>query len=403
MHSGRALRSPSAFAPLSNPAMFQMFRLLPLISLLTLPLLVAPVAVQAQYTVKTVPNLAYATVGAQTLLLDLYLPQGATAKTPVVLWIHGGAWSATTHIDKNNIGHITSVLVPKGIAVASLNYRLSEEAKWPAQIQDCKGAIRWLRANAEKYNLDGSVGAWGESAGAHLAALLGTAGGVGMYTSGAYTVDLEGATGGNTGVSSLVQAVVDYYGPTDFFRSAQGAVKFGWDVTKPDFPPNMLIDGFVLQNPDKCNAASSLTFVDKGDPPFLIFHGLADDQVLVEQSRFLDSALKKSAVPCSLTTFPGLGHGGAAFWSAATTKSVYDFFAKNLKPSAIGILPGSKNPAPQNPMQRNADHRSSRAPGSSVRKSMPGFGWGQGVWNASGHFLFGGIPQSDPRQVSPDR
>jgi acetyl esterase/lipase len=343
---------------------------------------------QAQFTIKAVPNLTYATVGGKNLLIDLYLPQGVTAKTPVVLWIHGGAWSTTTKIDKNNIGHITSVLVPKGIAVASLNYRLSEEAKWPAALQDCKGAVRWLRANAALYNLDGSVGTWGESAGAHLAALLGTAGGVGPYTSGSYTTDLDGGVGGNAGFSSAVQAVVDYYGPTDFFRSAQGAVKFGWDVTKADFPPNMLIDGPVLQNPDKCNSASSLTFVDPTDPPFLIFHGLADDQVLVEQSRFLDSALKKNSVPVTLTTFPGLGHGGAAFWSAATTKSIYDFFLKNLKPSSIGI----RAVKPEVGAKRNGG----KNPRSWTVASVPEFGRGDGYWNVSGRFIFPQDPDASP-------
>jgi acetyl esterase/lipase len=296
-----------------------------------------PCAASAQYAVKAQANLTYATVGSQKLLLDLYLPQGVAAPTPVVLWIHGGAWSAATHITKDNIGHITSVLAPKGIAVASLNYRLSEEAKWPAQIQDCKAAVRWLRANAAQYNLNGIVGAWGESAGAHLAAILGTTAGVGTYTSGNYSADLEGSVGGNPGVSSAVQAVVDYYGPTDFFRSAEGAVKIGWDVTKPDFPPNKLIDGFVLQEPDKCRAASSLPFVDRTDPPFFILHGLSDDQVLVEQSRMLDSALRRSAVPCSLATFAGAGHAASVFWTAGVTKAVYDFFAKNLKPGAIAI------------------------------------------------------------------
>jgi acetyl esterase/lipase len=364
-------------------------RILPALPGLLFAVACLPLQSHAQYTVKTIANLTYATVGTQALLIDLYLPQGVTGKTPVVLWIHGGAWSKTTNINKNNIGHITSVLVPKGIAVASLNYRLSEEAKWPAAIQDCKGAIRWLRANAATYNLDGSVGAWGESAGAHLAAMLGTTGGVGAYTSGNYTADLEGNTGGNPLFDSRVQAVVDYYGPTDFFRSAEGAVKFGWDVTKPDFPPNMLIDGYVLQNPDKCKSASSLPFVDPKDPPFLIFHGLADDQVLVEQSRFLDSALKKSAVPCSLTTFPGLGHGGAAFWTAATTTSVYNFFAKNLKPSVIGIsrpVPGMKQA--KGPMGL-------RAEGQGLR-----FDWNTGSWNAKGRRL---NPPEASSQKSPPK
>ncbi len=330
---------------------------------------------EAQFTIKTVPNLTYATVGTKALLIDLYLPQGATTTTPIVLWIHGGAWSTTTHITKDNIGHITSVLVPKGIAVASLNYRLSEEAKWPAQIQDCKGAVRWLRANAATYNLNGVIGAWGESAGGHLAAILGTAGGVGMYTSGAYTADLEGTVGGNPGVSSRVQAVADYYGPTDFFRSAEGAGHFAWDVTKADFPPNMLIDGFVLQNPDKCKSASSLPFVEPTDPPFAIYHGTADDQVLIEQSKFLDSALKKNNVPSTLTILTGAGHSAAVFWSAVNTKTVYDFFAKYLVPSSIGLVNQSRGRMTRpSVISRSAT-------------SAPDYGWGNAHWNSAGRIL----------------
>ncbi len=136
--------------------------------------------------------------------LDLYLPPKADAPTPLVIWIHGGGWEAGNKDNPPGLG-----LLKKGYALASINYRLSQEAKFPAQIEDCKAAIRFLRANAKKYNLDPDhFGVWGASAGGHLVALLGTTGGV---------KELEG-DGPNKEESSAVQAVVDWFGPTDMLQ-----------------------------------------------------------------------------------------------------------------------------------------------------------------------------------------
>jgi acetyl esterase/lipase len=257
----------------------------------------------------------------------------------LVLWIHGGAWTQGTRAD--NIGNVLSILSGKGFAVASIEYRFSQTAKWPAQLQDCKGAVRWLRANAHKYGLDAAhFGAWGESAGAHLAAMLGTAGGVTSFAAEGRLLDMEGSVGNYADQSSRVQAVVDYYGPTDFFRSNTGG-PFNFDVKSPGFPPALLIGGVVGDHPGLCAAASPLTFVDKDDPPFLILHGISDADVQPAQSRFLDSALMKASVPSRLLTFQGVGHGGSVFWSIPTGKQVSDFLGLHLKPSTALRHPGT--------------------------------------------------------------
>lgn len=296
-----------------------------------------PARAQSAYTAN--PGLVYATVDGKNLVLDLYVPTAASPIfPPVVLWIHGGAWSHGTRQD--NITNALNVLAGKGIAVATLEYRLSNAAKWPAQLHDCKGAVRWLRANAAKYALEPArVGAWGESAGAHLAAMLGTTHRVGAFQAEGKDMDLEGNVGGNLTYLSSVQAVCDYYGPTDFLRSNSGGA-FNYDVASPTFPPAVLIGGIIPEHPGLCASASPLTFVGKEDPPFLILHGSSDAEVQPMQSRYLDSALAKAGVPSTLQVFQGAGHGGTVFWSAATAKSVSEFFTARLLPgpNAVGTV-----------------------------------------------------------------
>src|SRR3954465_965676 len=147
-------------------------------------------------------DLEYVRGGHERQRLDLYVPEKADGPLPVIVWVHGGAWLGGS----KEGGGPALPFVRRGYAVASVNYRLSQHARFPAQIEDCKAAIRWLRANAKTYKLDPDrFGAWGASAGVHLVALLGTSGDV---------KDL-GGDGGTTGQSSRVQAVVDWFGPTD--------------------------------------------------------------------------------------------------------------------------------------------------------------------------------------------
>ncbi len=165
-----------------------------------------PAAPKLPAGVKVLRDLQYVEGGHERNRLDLYLPEKAEGRLPLVVWIHGGAWWAGS-----KDGCPAVPLTAKGYAVASINYRLSQHAVFPAQIEDCKAAIRWLRANAAKYHLDADhIGVWGASAGGHLVAMLGTTGNV---------KELEGK-GGNLDQSSRVQCVVDWFGPSDLARWA---------------------------------------------------------------------------------------------------------------------------------------------------------------------------------------
>jgi acetyl esterase/lipase len=271
--------------------------------------------VLAQQDVIPHRNLVYAHAGERDLLLDLYLPRQAAAPVPLIVWIHGGGWRSGS---KERCPAVR--MVSRGYAAASIGYRLSGEAKFPAQIEDCKAAIRWLRANAEKYHLDPDhIGAWGSSAGGHLVALLGTSGGV---------QDLEGSLG-NNGYSSRVQAVVDFFGPTDFLRMSAFPSKIQHDAANS--PESLLIGGPIQQNKAKAARANPITYVDRSDPPFLIMHGDQDPLVPPNQSELLEQALRKAGVEVTLRVLHGAGHGGPQFQSTEVRRMVEEFFARHLK------------------------------------------------------------------------
>ena len=252
-------------------------------------------------------DLEYVPGGHARNKLDLYLPAKADAPLPLIVWVHGGGWEGGS-----KEGCPAIPFVAKGYAVASINYRLSQHAVFPAQIEDCKAAIRWLRANAKKYDLDAEhIGVWGASAGGHLVALLGTSGDV---------KELEGQ-GGNLDQSSRVQCVIDWFGPTDFSKMG------GWQ-DKPDSPMAKLIGGPVGDNLEKAAKANPITYVSKDDPPFLIMHGEEDKVVPMNQSELLDEALRKAGVQSTLIRVPGNGHGGPGFANPENRKRIEEFFAK---------------------------------------------------------------------------
>ena len=204
-------------------------------------------------------------------------------------------------------------MVGKGYAVAGINYRLSQHALFPAQIQDCKAAIRWLRANAAKYNLDSDhIGVWGVSAGGHLVALLGTTGGV---------KELEGK-GGNLDQSSRVQAVIDWCGPVDLTATMSELA---------DKCVTGLIGGPAQNNREKALHASPITYVGKDAAPFLIMHGDKDNLVPLSQSELLAEASRKAGVEVKIKVLKGAWHVGPAFISPESYKLIEDFFAKHLR------------------------------------------------------------------------
>jgi acetyl esterase/lipase len=256
-------------------------------------------------------DLEYVRGGHERQRLDLYLPEKADRPLPVIVWVHGGAWLAGS---KEGGGPSLS-FVRRGYAVASINYRLSQHARFPAQIEDCKAAIRWLRANAKTYGLDPDhIGVWGASAGGHLVALLGTSGDV---------KELEGKDG-PADQSSRVQAVVDWFGPTD-------VTKMGGSHDGPDSPEARLLGGPVQENKEKAERANPIAYVTKDDPPFLILHGDKDTTVPFSQSELLEEALRKAGLDVTFRPVKGAGHGGREFSSEENRKLVEEFFDKHLK------------------------------------------------------------------------
>ncbi len=263
--------------------------------------------------------LPYASV-SPTELLDIFVPPGS-GPFPLILYIHGGGWmSGTRHLDQS---YVQMQVVSHGYALASLDYRLSGEAIFPAQIYDVKAAIRWLRAHAATYNFDPSrIGLWGYSAGGHLADLAGTSGGVS---------NLEDLTMGNAGVSSRVQAVVSWAGPTKLLAMDNEKLACDtYDFDAPDSPVTYLLGAQPQTHPTLANNASPISYVSNDDPPFLLQQGTLDCTVPPLQSQDLYEALTAAGVPVTLRWMPGGGH--SSFTSDPTvTAQVIAFFDQVLK------------------------------------------------------------------------
>jgi len=245
--------------------------------------------------------------------LDVFAPP-SEKPLPLVIWIHGGGWEAGSK--ENNP---VVALLDKGYAVAGINYRYSTQAPFPAQLHDCQAAIRFLRDNAKKYNIDGDrIGVWGASAGGHLVSLLGTAGDV---------PELDGDPNSKTSVK--VQAVLNWFGPTDLTKMVKPGAETPGVFVK-------LLGGSLKDKADLAKSANPITHVTKNDAPFLIVHGDNDPLVPLSQSEILHAALKKAGVATELVVFPKAGHGDGPFRAAVMKddhrKVMLDFFGKHLKP-----------------------------------------------------------------------
>ncbi len=266
----------------------------------------------------TVPVTGGATVG---LRMDIHGATAGAAPHPVVVWVHGGGWYSG---DYNEVPSFVMGLRARGITVASIEYRVSQEGVFPAQIHDCKGAVRYLRANAGLYGIDPQrIAAWGSSAGGHLAALLATAGNV---------PGLEGDTGGNTGYPSAVMAGLAYFPPTDLLNiqpdCAAQSIGCVFNHDAPDSPESRLLGvtgagegvGWLranMNNPAepfptliaRADSANPIFHVDASDPPFYIAHGDADDIVPLRQGERLRDALNAAGVENVFRVAAGWGHG----------------------------------------------------------------------------------------------
>ena len=253
--------------------------------------------------IKAERNVPYVENGHRNQVLDLYLPEKPSDKPlPLMIWIHGGAWMGGSQANPPVL-----YLVNKGFAVASVQYRFVQDAIWPAQAYDCKAAIRFLRANAAKYNFDPDrFGVGGDSAGGHLAAFIGTSGDV---------KEMEGDLG-NTNVSSRVQAAIDWFGPTDLLlMGEQAGPKSMIQHNSTNSPESLLVGGLVQEKRDLAKTANPLTYIDKNDPPFLIMHGDKDQLVPLAQSLILAKALMDAGVELTMKTIPGAAHEDPKFRS----------------------------------------------------------------------------------------
>jgi acetyl esterase/lipase len=258
--------------------------------------------------------------------LDMYLPATGNGPFPVIVSIHGGAFKGG---DKGD-GQVNAMLegLKRGYAVVSINYRLSGEAIFPAQIQDVKAAIRFVWANAAQYKLNpDKIATWGGSAGGHLAAMAGTTGDV---------PDFDDVTLGNANQSSRVQAVVDWFGPIQFDQmDAQFRVsgKGTPDHDAANSPESELVGKQITQAADLVKRASPATYISKNDPPFFIEHGLEDQLVPTEQSKNFYAELLKilGNERVTLTLLPGTRHGGPQFETPENLTAVFAFLDKYLK------------------------------------------------------------------------
>jgi len=261
--------------------------------------------------------------------MDIYLPQTEKPTYPVVVVIYGSAWFSN-NLKETVLSSLGKPLLDAGFAIVTPNHRSSTDAKFPAQINDIKAVVRFIRANAAKYQIDTSfIGITGFSSGGHLASLAGTSGGVKQYTIGSVTFDIESNVGQDTSFSSSVNAVVDWFGPIDI--SVMDSCKRSKDINSPEA---ILIGGPIEENLDKCALANPITYIDTNDPPFLILHGDADPLVPLCQSELFFNALQKANVPGQFVIVPGGQHGPGLF-DEKYYKMMTDFFLREANITAV--------------------------------------------------------------------
>lgn len=269
--------------------------------------------------IEALRDLSYADTDNPRQKLDLYLPKARKGDKPlpVLVFIHGGGWRAG---DKSGgIGNIARFVQSGEYAGVSVGYRLTDEAQWPAQIHDCKAAIRWIKAHAKEYNLDASkIGVWGTSAGGHLVSHLGTSGDV---------KELEGTLGKHLDQNSSVTCVVNFFGPENFITMVRQPSTV--DRTKgKEYPEALLLGGAVPDREAAAKEASPVTHVSKGDAAFFTAHGTKDPLVPYAQGEEIHAALQKAGVPSLLQEMTNGGHG---FRSPILDERVKQFFDLHLR------------------------------------------------------------------------
>src|ERR1043165_992913 len=279
---------------------------------LSLGLLLALVAASPAFTggdvkIKTEKNIVYGKGDDVDLQLDLAMPSTGDGPFPTVICVHGGGWQQG---NRTQLAKLTEALAKENFVAATISYRFAPKYKFPAQIEDCKAAVRFLRANAAKYKIDPDrIGAVGFSAGGHLVCLLGAAD---------EKAGLEGK-GGNPKQSSRVQAVVSFFGPTDLTCK-------DWDATVEKIFLIPFLGGKYDAKKELYHQCSPITYCNKNCPPFLFFHGTKDPLVGIDHSEKMVKALKNVDVPAELVTMTGEGHGWGGEKAAKTQARAIEFF-----------------------------------------------------------------------------
>jgi acetyl esterase/lipase len=263
---------------------------------------------------------------SQAQKLDLYMPDEGEGLFPVIVHIHGGGFAIG---DKRDI-HLLPLLrgLERGYAVASVNYRLSGEATFPAGLQDVKAAIRWLRANSEQYQLDGErIIAWGGSSGGNLAA---------MVCLTADVAELEDLNLGNEAYPSRVQVAVDWFGPTDFLKMDEQLVESGLglaDHSEADSPESRYLGAKITEIPETVQRANPMTYIHADMPPILIQHGRLDPLVPVQQSEIFARKLEQIAGPdrFEFDVLEDAGHGDPQFETEENLNRVFRFIELHVR------------------------------------------------------------------------
>ncbi|MCO5946936.1 alpha/beta hydrolase [Mucilaginibacter flavidus] len=262
-------------------------------------------------------NIHYANDTLKKHLLDIYLPPVKKASYPLIVWIHGGAWMLN---DKYaDMGYMTQTLkafADSGYAVASIDYRYSTTAVFPAQMQDCNQALEFLYDNAGKYRLDKNrIALIGFSAGGHLANMMALSANNNVK---AFYADSKKA-------KFKIRLCLDFYGPSDF------SMLNGNETADPKSPVSFLLGATVTARPDLAKIASPITYIDKNDPPFLIVQGEKDESVNPEQSKLLSSQLTTVGVKNELIIVPGAPHYGVMFDADYIRKSMFALLDRYMK------------------------------------------------------------------------
>lgn len=261
---------------------------------------------------RVVRDITYATVDGRALQLDLHLP--AVANPPLLVWVHGGAWR------EGDRASVRTEFVRNGFATASVDYRLSTDAPFPAMMHDIKAAVRFLRARAGDYGVRaGRIAIAGDSAGAHLAALAGVTNGVAA---------LEGRVGLHREQSSSLQAIVGYYPATNLRTILAQSTPFGLGVRVPAL--QLLLGGEPDDVPELASLASVVTHVDSSDPPLLLFHGDQDPQMPINQSHELQGVYEALGLDVDLVVVHGAAHGGNVFYRGDHLERALAFLRRTI-------------------------------------------------------------------------